>query len=206
MAIPRVTQILFFLCIIINSNRVHSTASTELSWEDVEQFPNITTIIKQTRRVRRTVAFQPGSRIMVREKLFDDIKNNSEKKNQFRVNTKDNIIKNNQIFAHGFGFRANIDVTQPNVPSFLPSEQELHRNRKRRSLTRHEVYETLEELINQLSIEFPIFFKFHTLQHHDDINRHGFDGRSCIMKMICDATEIGKSDGMLLKIFKLIFT
>lgn len=78
MAFPRVTQILFFLCIIINSNRVHSTASTELSGEDEEQFLNATTrIIKQTRRVRRNLAFQPGSRIMVREKrsfFFDDIK------------------------------------------------------------------------------------------------------------------------------------
>lgn len=73
MEFPRVfTQILFFLCIIINSNRVHSTASTESSWDDVEQFSNTTTIIKQTRRVRRTVAFQPGSRIMVKIDLFYD--------------------------------------------------------------------------------------------------------------------------------------
>jgi PAS domain-containing protein len=73
---------------------------------------------------------------------------------KFRVNTKDNIIKVNQIFAHGFGFRGNIDLTQPNRPELLPSEQELHHNRKRRSLTRREVYETLEELINQFGIKF----------------------------------------------------
>jgi hypothetical protein len=56
---------------------------------------------------------------------------------QFRVNVKDNVIKNNQIFAHALGFRANIDLLQPVVP-------EPHRVRRR------EVYETLEELINQL--------------------------------------------------------
>lgn len=51
------------------------------------------------------------------------------------MNVKDNIIKNNQIFAHGFGFRANIDLLQPMRPN--------HKIRKR------EVYDTLEELINQ---------------------------------------------------------
>lgn len=56
---------------------------------------------------------------------------------QFRVNVKDNVIRNNQIFAHAFGFRANIDLLQPVVP-------EPHR------LQRREVYETLEELINRL--------------------------------------------------------
>lgn len=55
---------------------------------------------------------------------------------QFRVNVKDNIIKVNQIFAHAFGFRANIDLLQPQRPS--------HKIRRR------EVYETMEELINQL--------------------------------------------------------
>lgn len=60
----------------------------------------------------------------------------SEIQNQFRINVKDNVIKNNQIFAHAFGFRANIDLLQPIRP-------EPHRMRRR------EVYDTLEELINQ---------------------------------------------------------
>ncbi|CRL05610.1 CLUMA_CG018496, isoform A [Clunio marinus] len=53
----------------------------------------------------------------------------------FRVNTKDNVIRINEIWAHGFGFRANIDLLQPQRP--------------KRSLRRSEVYETLKELINQ---------------------------------------------------------
>lgn len=55
---------------------------------------------------------------------------------QFRVNVKDNIVKVNQIFAHAFGFRANIDLLQPQRPNH--------------KIKRREVYETLEELINQL--------------------------------------------------------
>lgn len=164
MKISGVSKNLFFLlCIIINSNRVHSTASTaaaaaNVTWED-EEFSNTTGIIKQRHRVKRTLAFQPGTRIMVRIfEFFFPIHLNPNNNDvslllyptKFRVNTKDNIIKVNQIFAHGFGFRGNIDLTQPNRESLLPSEQELHhRSRKRRNLTRRDVYETLEELINQ---------------------------------------------------------
>lgn len=64
MKISRVTKILFILCIIINSNRVRSTTSTAV-WEDGE-FSNATGIIKQRHRVKRNLAFQPGTRIMVR--------------------------------------------------------------------------------------------------------------------------------------------
>lgn len=60
---------------------------------------------------------------------------------------KDNIIKVNQIFAHAFGFRANIDLLQP-------ARLESHRIRRR------EVYETLEELINQL-VHVPIHRELH---------------------------------------------
>lgn len=65
---------------------------------------------------------------------------------QFRINVKDNIIKVNQIFAHAFGFRANIDLLQP--------------ERKTHKIRRREIYETLETLINQYVhvsvIKFPI--------------------------------------------------
>lgn len=61
------------------------------------------------------------------------------------MNTKDNIIKVNQIFAHGFGFRGNIDLTQPDNINLLAPE-----HRMKRSVTRREVYETLRELMNQL--------------------------------------------------------
>lgn len=109
---------------------------------------------------------------------------------QFRINVKDNILKINQIFAHGFGFRANIDLLQPQRPG--------HQIRRR------EIYETLQELITQLvhvlssfDIAFtPIFFY-----------RHGFDGRACILKTLCDASsEIKLQNGMLSRIFKMIFT
>jgi hypothetical protein len=52
---------------------------------------------------------------------------------------KDDIIKNNTIFSHGFGFRANIDLLQPYRPP----------KPKARKIRRREVYGTIEELINQ---------------------------------------------------------
>ena len=67
------------------------------------------------------------------------------------MNTKDNIIKNHQLFAHGFGFRGNIDLTQPENINLLPPE-----HRMKRSVTRREVYETLGELMNQLVMQTKI--------------------------------------------------
>jgi hypothetical protein len=106
---------------------------------------NSSTIAKS--RMKRYLIFQPGSRILVRTRvckiialvrcerhIFFPFSYFSEKI-QFRVNVKDNVIKVNQIFAHGFGFRANIDLLQPMRPK--------HKIRRR------EVYDTLEELINQ---------------------------------------------------------
>ena len=86
-------------------------------------------------RMKRYLIFQPGSRILV---LTFSCKIESSFNlflNQFRVNVKDNIIKNNQIFAHGFGFRANIDLLQPMRP--------------KSKIRKREVYNTLEELMNQ---------------------------------------------------------
>lgn len=57
---------------------------------------------------------------------------------QFRINVRDDIIRNNPIFSHGWGFRANIDVLQPYRP--MPEA---------RRIRRRDVYGTLEELINQ---------------------------------------------------------
>lgn len=67
-------KILFIICIIINSNRVHSTSSG--GWSE-EEFSNTTGIIKQKHRMKRQLAFQPGTRIMVKEiklKLRNDFK------------------------------------------------------------------------------------------------------------------------------------
>ncbi|XP_070503921.1 uncharacterized protein [Chironomus tepperi] len=113
-------------------------------------------------RMKRQLIFQPGTRIM------------------FRVNTKDNIIKVNQIFAHGFGFRGNIDLTQPDNINLMTPE-----HRMKRSVTRREVYETLGELMNQF----------------------GFEGRYCIQRMICSATHNIplSAKGIFSKVFKLIF-
>ncbi|KAG5672418.1 hypothetical protein PVAND_002548 [Polypedilum vanderplanki] len=145
-------SMLFLVFVIINSNQVHLSKQEELA-------SNNNTMALAKHRMKRNLIFQPGTRIM------------------FRVNTKDNIIRVNQIFAHGWGFRANIDLTQPDKPSLLP--------RVRRSVTRREIFDTLEELVNQ----------------------HGFNGKSCILKMICDAknNEPKVSDGMFSKILKLIF-
>ncbi|KAG5672419.1 hypothetical protein PVAND_002549 [Polypedilum vanderplanki] len=70
-------------------------------------------------RTKRHLFFQNGSRILVR----------------FLV--KDNIYKVNQIFAHGFGFRANIDILQPPIP---------HHYIARRSIQRREIYNTIEQM------------------------------------------------------------
>ncbi|KAL7021461.1 hypothetical protein ACKWTF_011882 [Chironomus riparius] len=141
------------IIIILNSNQV------DLSKHEV--FTNSTMIVKH--RMKRQLVFQPGTRIM------------------FRVNTKNNIIKVNQIFAHGFGFRGNIDLTQPDNINLLAPE-----HRMKRSVTRREVYETIGELMNQF----------------------GFDGRLCIQRMICSAIhDIPLSaKGIFSKVFKLIFT
>lgn len=64
---------------------------------------------------------------------------------QFRVNIKDNILQVNQIFAHAFGFRANIDLLQPQRPG--------HKVRRR------DVYQTIEELINQWVHVSDTFFR-----------------------------------------------
>lgn len=73
------------------------------------------------KRVRRHLVFQNGTRIL------------------FRILVKDNILKIHQIFAHGFGFRANIDMLQPPRP-----RQHLHHK-----ISRREVYATIEQLLIQ---------------------------------------------------------
>lgn len=59
---------------------------------------------------------------------------------QFRINVKENIIKVNQIFAHGYGFRANIDMLQPPRP-----HNYFHHHR----VVRRDVIETIEQLMIQ---------------------------------------------------------
>lgn len=54
-------KILFIIGIIINSNRVRLTSG----WDE-EEYTNATGIIKQRHRMKRQLAFQPGTRIMVR--------------------------------------------------------------------------------------------------------------------------------------------
>lgn len=54
-------KILFIIGIIINSNRVRLTSG----WDE-EEYTNTTGIIKQKHRMKRQLAFQPGTRIMVR--------------------------------------------------------------------------------------------------------------------------------------------
>lgn len=108
------------------------------SAQSEEIYTNSSTIAKS--RMKRYLIFQPGSRILVQTRVFKIYRIKTLKvlffsPTQFRVNVKDNIIKVNQIFAHGFGFRANIDLLQPMRPN--------HKIRRR------EVYDTLEELINQ---------------------------------------------------------
>lgn len=56
-----VIKILLIISIIINSNRVRLTSG----WDD-EEYLNATGIIKQKHRMKRQLAFQPGTRIMVR--------------------------------------------------------------------------------------------------------------------------------------------
>ena len=51
---------------------------------------------------------------------------------------KDNIIKVNQIFAHAYGFRANIDILAPPLPH-------RHVQRAKRSY----IYQTIEQMMTQ---------------------------------------------------------
>lgn len=53
---------------------------------------------------------------------------------------KDNIYKVNQIFAHGYGFRANIDILQPPIP---------HRYGHKHSIGRREIFSNFEQLMTQ---------------------------------------------------------
>lgn len=119
-----------------------------LDTQSEEIYTNSSTVAKS--RMKRYLIFQPGSRILVRTRVCKSYRICTLRtsrfsilllffllflKIQFRVNVRDNILKVNQIFAHGFGFRANIDLLQPMRPK--------HKVRRR------EVYDTLEELINQ---------------------------------------------------------
>lgn len=120
-------------------------------------------------RVKRALIFQPGSRILVSgtwwhlnggksasfsHKIPRIINQHSDlftqlccfslplllhPNSQFRINVKDDIIRNNTIFSHGWGFRANIDLLQPYRPP----------KPKARQIRRRDVYGTIEELINQ---------------------------------------------------------
>lgn len=54
-------KFLFIICIIIISNRVRLTSGRE-----EEEYSNATKINKQRHRMKRQLAFQPGTRIMVR--------------------------------------------------------------------------------------------------------------------------------------------
>lgn len=178
---------------------INITVSVE-SAESREIYANSSSSIVKS-RMKRYLIFQPGSRILVRKAfqwaaLHDSI---HLPFTQFRINVKDNIIRVNQIFAHAFGFRANIDLLQP-------VRLEPHKIRRR------EVYETLEELINQLvhvSIQSELYYGSSWRYWSIFIFslRHGFDGRACILKTFCDASkEVTPQSGMLFKLFKLIFT
>jgi hypothetical protein len=59
---------------------------------------------------------------------------------QCRINVKDNILKVNQIFAHGYGFRANIDILQP---------PKAHRFGHKHKVSRREIFSTFEQLMTQ---------------------------------------------------------
>lgn len=59
---------------------------------------------------------------------------------QCRVIMKDNIFKYNQIFGHGYGFRANIDIRQPPLT---------HRFKHHHKITRRDIFSTFEQLITQ---------------------------------------------------------
>jgi hypothetical protein len=109
---------------------------SSIHWTKSQEICSNSSMIAKS-RMKRYLIFQPGSRILVwsiqlrTQQLLSFILFYTK----FRINVRDNIIKVNQIFAHGFGFRANIDLLQPMRPK--------HKVRRR------EVYETIEELINQ---------------------------------------------------------
>lgn len=135
--------VIIFAVVNISSHGVTSHNDDDSSI--VSTHTNSSSVVKS--RAKRYLIFQPGSRILVREHRILSfiswiIKLSAlfvYSLSQFRINVKDDIIKNNTIFGHGWGFRANIDLLQPYRPP----------KPKARKIRRREVYGTLEELINQ---------------------------------------------------------
>lgn len=155
-------NIIVIILVIVNISSYGVTSHND----EQESSAHTNSTLTAKSRVKRALIFQPGSRILVSKwgvvialvqnqrvdltksdesltniqtYLLSCVASPSHPNSQFRINVKDDIIRNNSIFSHGWGFRANIDLLQPYRPP----------KPKARQIRRRDVYGTIEELINQ---------------------------------------------------------